>query len=71
MLTTINLPHYNNSLMKSPDGNKIAFISECKSEGGLFLYTIDADETNFKQLSATWITNFSWSPYNKIVYLDL
>ena len=54
----------------SPDGNKIAFISTPKPEGGVFLYTIDADGTNINQLSSTWITNFSWSPDNKIVYLN-
>ena len=36
----------------------------------IFIILIVGGGTNINQLSSTWITNFSWSPDNKIVYLN-
>jgi len=61
----------NQSFQPSPDDSKIAFIAQSNiPNGGAQVCTINIDGSNFKQLTTSSTTGFSWGPDGRIVYVN-
>jgi len=54
----------------SHDGKIIAFVSKDNINSGEQLYKINANGSGFTKLTSDFCSQFSWSPNNKIVYVN-
>ncbi len=67
----ISSPNYDSRYFSySPDGNYITFISTLYNGEGIQLFMINSDGSDFKNLTEDGCVGYSWSPDDKIVYVN-
>jgi Tol biopolymer transport system component len=54
----------------SPDNKYICFLNQSNTIGGIQLHRYNSINAQFDQLTSSGAMNFSWSPDNRIVYLN-